>query len=173
MESFFDILAVPASYALDIKALEQAYFAAQRATHPDRFVGKSEAERMVAITRSQLVNDAYDTLKNPLTRAEHLLELQGMFVLANEANAKVPPALLMEMMDMRERLADAGHDGAALAAMVSEIKTLAAANDKTLSEAFAAADYATAAAETVRLQYLGKAMEEAHMLIYRLKAAHG
>jgi len=173
MQSFFDILGVPASYALDLKALEQAYFAAQRATHPDRFVGKSDSERMLAITKSQLVNDAYDTLKNPLTRAEHLLELQGIFVLAEENNAKVPPALLMEMMDLRERLADAGHEGAALAAIVSEIKALAAANDKSLTDAFAAADYEAAAAETLRLQYLGKAMEEAHMLIYRLKAAHG
>ena len=173
MQSFFDILGVPASYALDLKALEQAYFAAQRATHPDRFVGKSDGERMLAITKSQLVNDAYDTLKNPLTRAEHLLELQGIFVLAEENNAKVPPALLMEMMELRERLADAGHEGATLAAIVSEIKALAAANDKLLADAFAAADYETAAAETLRLQYLGKAMEEAHMLIYRLKAAHG
>ena len=171
MQSFFDILGLPASYALDSKALEQAYFSAQRATHPDRFVGKSEVERVMAITQSQLVNDAYDTLKNPLTRAEHLLELQGIFALAEENNANVPPAVLMEMMDLRERIADAGHEGAALAAMVGEVKALASANDKLLAEAFAAGDYQTATHETLRLQYLGKAMEEAHMLIYRLKAA--
>lgn len=157
-------------FALNLAQLEKAYFAAQRATHPDRFIGKPEAERVAAISRSTLVNDAYETLKNPLTRAEHLLELQGIDALADDA--KVPPTILMEMMELRERVMDAGQDGAALAGIVSEIKGLASANEKALGEAFAATDYARASHETIRLQYLGKAMEEAHMLIYRLKAAH-
>jgi molecular chaperone HscB len=170
MHSLFDILGMPATFALDLVALEKAYFAAQRATHPDRFIGKPEAERVAAIGRSTLVNDAYETLKNPLTRAEHLLELQGIDALSDDA--VVPPVILMEMMDLRERVMVAGSDGAALAGMVSEIKALAAANEKALAEAFSASDYARATQETIRLQYLGKAMEEAHMLIYRLKAVH-
>ncbi|MES2984815.1 MAG: Fe-S protein assembly co-chaperone HscB [Pseudomonadota bacterium] len=171
MQSLFDILGLAPSFTLNLKTLEQAYFAAQRATHPDRFVGKPEAQRVAAIGRSQLVNDAYETLKNPLTRAEHLLELQGIAALADDGRA--PPAVLEEMMDLRERIFDHGADGAALAQMVEEIKTLAAQNTVALTEAFTAADYARATLETIRLQYLGKAMEEAHMLIYRLKASHG
>lgn len=171
MQNLFEILGLPIDFEVNLKALERAYFAAQRACHPDRFVGKPETERVAAITRSQLVNDAYETLKNPLTRAEHMLLLQGIDALAD--NAAVPPAVLMEMMDLRERVADAGQDGRALAQMVEEIKALAVANEKALSEAFAVKDYARATSETLRLQYLGKAMEEAHMLIYRLKAAHG
>jgi molecular chaperone HscB len=151
--------------------LEQAYFTAQRACHPDRFVGKPEAERVAAISRSQLVNDAYETLKNPLTRAQHLLELQGIDALAEDGRA--PAAVLAEMMDLRERIFDSGDDGAALAALVGEIRAMVAANSAALEAAFATSDYATATHETIRLQYLGKAMEEAHMLIYRLKARHG
>ena len=171
MQSLFDILGLAPTFALNLKALEQAYFAAQRATHPDRFIGKPEAERLAAIGRSQLVNDAYETLKDPLRRAEHLLELHGIMALADEQ--VVPADILAEMMELRERIFDSGSDGASLAALVGEIKTLAAANSKILEEAFAASDYARATHETIRLQYLGKAMEEAHMLIYRLKAAHG
>lgn len=171
MQSLFDILSIPASFEVDLKALEQAYFAAQRASHPDRFIGKPEAERVAAISRSQLVNDAYDTIKNPLTRAEHLLELQGLNALSDDT--KAPPAVLMEMMELRERISDAGNDGRALMLIVDEVKAMASANQKELSEAFAAKDYTRALNETIRLQYLGKAMEEAHMLIYRLKAAHG
>jgi len=170
MRSLFDILGLPATFALNLATLEKAYFAAQRLTHPDRFIGKPEAQRLEAVTQSTLVNDAYETLKNPLTRAEHLLELQGIFALSDEA--KVPSAILMEMMELRERVMDAGADGAALAGMVAEIKALAAANETALGESFAAADYAAATDETIRLQYLGKAMEEAHMLVYRLKAAN-
>lgn len=171
MQNLFEILGVPTGFVVDLPALEKAYFAAQRASHPDRFVGKPEAERIAAIERSQLVNDAYDTLKNPLTRAEHLLALQGIDALSD--NAKVPAETLQEMMQLRERVFDAGEDGRALAQIVSEIQALATANEKTLTQAFTAGDYTTAMRETQRLQYLGKAMEEAHMLIYRLKAAHG
>ena len=170
MRSLFEILGLPATFAMDVSALEKAYFAAQRATHPDRFIGKPEAERVAAVERSTLMNDAYETLKNPLTRAEHLLELQGIFALADEA--VVPPSILMEMMELRERIFDGGSDGAALAGMVAEIKALAGTNEKALGEAFETADYTRATDETIRLQYLGKAMEEAHMFIYRLKAAH-
>ena len=170
MQSLFDILGLTPSFTVDLKALEQAYFTAQRACHPDRFIGKPEADRIAAISRSQLVNDAYDTLKNPLARAEHLLELQNIHVLSDDA--KAPPAILMEMMELRERIFDAGADGVALATIINEIKSLAAANNVALTDAFAASDYSRAAHETLRLQYLGKAMEEAHMLVYRLKASH-
>ena len=170
MQSLFDILGLTPSFTVDLKGLEQAYFTAQRACHPDRFVGKPEADRIAAISRSQLVNDAYDTLKNPLTRAEHLLELQGLHVLADDAKAS--PEILMEMMELRERIFDHGNDGAGLAAIINEIKALAAANHTALDVAFSVADYTRAAHETLRLQYLGKAMEEAHMLVYRLKANH-
>ncbi len=167
MQNLFEILGMAQGFDVNLKSLEQAYFAAQRATHPDRFIGKPEAERIAAIEKSQLVNDAYETLKDPLRRAEHLLELQGIHALSDDA--AVPPAILMEMMELRERIADT--DGAGLMCMIVEIKALAAANQTELSAAFAGADLAKAAHETIRLQYLGKAMEEAHMLVYRMKAA--
>jgi molecular chaperone HscB len=171
MGNYFELLGFEPSFRLNLAALEKAYFAAQRATHPDRFVGKGEAERLAAITQSQRVNDAYDTLKNPLTRAEHLLEMQHIHALDDDT--VVPSEILTEMMELRERIFDSGSNGAALASVVSEIKALAEANEKALDDAFAAHDYARATHETLRLQYLGKAMEEAHMLMYRLKAAHG
>ena len=171
MQNLFEILGIEPSFTLNLKALEQAYFTAQRVTHPDRFIGKPEMERVAASTRSQLVNDAYETLKDPLRRAEHLLELQNIHALADEQ--KVPADILGEMMELRERIFDNGDNGAGLAAIVEEIKALAAANSKLLEAAFVAKDYAVATHETIRLQYLGKAMEEAHMLVYRLKAAHG
>lgn len=170
MQNLFEILALPAQFALNLKTLETAYFTAQRACHPDRFIGKPEAERMAAITRSQWVNEAYETLKNPLRRAEHLLELQGIFALSDDAIA--PPDLLMEMMELREHISDAAQDGAALMAALEEVKAQANAVLAELEQLFDAQDYAAATRETMHLHYLGKAVEEAHMLIYRLKAAH-
>lgn len=171
MQNLFELLGLAVDFRLDAKALEKAYFDAQRRWHPDRFIGKPEDVRLEAITQSQWANEAYETLKNPLYRAEHLLALQGLEPLGE--NAEASPAILMEMMELREQVADSASNGAALAAVVNDIKAQATATQNAMAEAFAAKDYARAAQETVRFHYLGKAMEEAHMYIYRLKAAHG
>ena len=169
MHNFFDMLGLPTGYVLDEKTLEQAYFTAQRATHPDRMIGKPEAERIAAFEKSQWVNDAYETLKDPLARAEHLLMLQGVHVNAEEGH-ETSPALLMEMMELREQLEAAATSGIELATVLAEIKQQAGDCQKALATAFGSGDTDAAAGETTRLAYLMKAIEQAHMLIYRLKA---
>ena len=171
MQHLFDILGLAPRYDISQKALEQAYFTAQRACHPDRFVGKPDMERIAAISRSQLVNDAYDTLKSPLLRAEHLLQLENIHPLAE--GVAVPPDILAEMMFLRERIFDHAEVGSELKLIMDEIKSLRAENETKLNAAFTEKDYARATHETIRLQYLGKAMEEAHMMVYKLKAAKG
>ncbi len=170
MQNFFDILGLPTDFALEEKALETAYFAAQRKTHPDLAIGKPEAERVEAFLKSQLVNEAYEALKNPLSRAEHLLALQNIFVNTDEQK-NVPPALLMEIMELRERLEEAA-SGVELNAMLAELKQLATDSKATIASAFTFKNYKAAADETTRFGYLIKSIEEAHMHIYRLKAQH-
>lgn len=173
MLNYFELLGLPVTYALDENALRTAYFAAQRQWHPDRFVGKPETERAEAILKSQTVNEAYEALKNPLTRAEHLLEIHGVFVNSEEGGEAVAPALLMEMMELREQLADAAGEGRALAAVTDEIKKAATDCQARLTTLCEAGNWNEAAQETVRFSYLMKALEEAHMYIYRLKAGAG
>jgi molecular chaperone HscB len=172
MDNYFIVLGLKPEFTVNLNALEERYFEIQRNVHPDRQIGKSEAERVAAIEHSMRANDAYETLKNPLTRAQHLLEIQGIFVNTEDDTQKPEPALLMEMMELREQLADAAQDGAALRGLVEDTKKAMQQCIDRLEEAFDAADYPFAANLTLRLQYLGKALEEAHMLIYRLKALH-
>lgn len=51
------------------------------------------------------MNKAYHTLKDPLARAKYLLELQGVEV--GESDSLEDPALLMEVMEIREELDEA------------------------------------------------------------------
>jgi len=172
MADYFTVLGLKPQFMLNLNTLEERYFEVQREAHPDRQIGKSEADRVTAIERSMRANDAYETLKNPLTRAEHLLEMQGIFVNTEHDTQKPDAALLMEMMELREQLADAAVDGRVLRGLVDDTKKAMQQCIDALEEAFGAADYPFAAKVTLRLQYLGKALEEAHMLIYRLKATH-
>lgn len=172
MQNYFTLLGIAESFDLDIKGLEKAYFDIQRAAHPDRQIGKSEAERIIAIERSMDANEAYEALKNPLTRAEHLLALKAVHVNSEADTVKPSQALLVEMMELREQIADSREDGRKLLQLVSDIRKAADDSTDAIAEALAANDLDHAAQCTIRLHYLGKAAEEAHMYLYRIKAAH-
>ena len=59
---------------------------------------------MAALSRSRALNDAYQTLKKPVARAEYLLERAGVTIGDNE---RLDPAFLMEILELREELAEA------------------------------------------------------------------
>ena len=49
------------------------------------------------------VNEAYRTLRDPVQRAKHLLELHGVDV-AFETNTQMPTDFLLQQLEMREEL---------------------------------------------------------------------
>lgn len=100
MTDYFDVLGLPRTFAIEAAELERCYLERSREVHPDRG-GGSAGEAMT-------VNQAYRTLKRALGRAEHLLSLAGVAIGANEP---VDPALLAEMLELREELADAQSSG--------------------------------------------------------------
>lgn len=95
---FFARLGIPVVWDLDLTLLDQAYFAQQRLLHPDRYVGQGEGMRSQAQGASAALNAAYETLKNPMGRAQHLLERQGLAV-----NDVQDPEFLQRMMIFNER----------------------------------------------------------------------
>ena len=62
----FELLGVPASYAVDAAQLESRYRDLQGQVHPDRFASASEAERRVALQWAARANEAYRTLRATL-----------------------------------------------------------------------------------------------------------
>ena len=65
----FARLGLPAALDLDAASLDRAYFALQRQWHPDRFVSRPPEDRARASAEAASVNEAYRTLKDPLSRA--------------------------------------------------------------------------------------------------------
>jgi molecular chaperone HscB len=103
-ESPFDVLGLPPRFALDLAVLEARVRDLQRALHPDRHASGTPAERRAAMSRAVSVNEAYRALRDDLTRAAALLP---------ESPAQpADPAFLMEVMELREGLAEARADGA-------------------------------------------------------------
>ena len=89
-------------------ALERAFFERSKELHPDRFASAPAAERVAALSKARALNDAYQTLKKPVPRAEYLLARAGVTIGDNE---RLDPAFLMEILELREELAEARHAG--------------------------------------------------------------
>ena len=65
----------------------------------------SPVERRASLERSSYLNDAYRTLKNPMSRLEYLLQLEGLAARSpQEASKQVPPDLLEEVFALNEEL---------------------------------------------------------------------
>ena len=92
---FFSFLGLPRKLNLDMADLEQRYRALSRQFHPDYFYNAPPAERRASLEKSSYLNDAYRALKNPASRVEYLLQLEGLAARGpEEAARQVPPALL-------------------------------------------------------------------------------
>jgi len=118
MQSHFELFGLEPGFALDRVALERAYREIQGRIHPDRFAHAGDAERRASMQWTTRVNEAYRVLQNPLERARHLLELNGVDV-ALETNTAMPVDFLERQMALRESLeaASAARDAAALDAL--------------------------------------------------------
>ena len=94
------------TFRLDISLLDRRYREIQAQVHPDKFAQAGDAERRLSLQWATRTNEAYQTLKNPLSRAQYLLSIAGQDVGA-ENNTAMPEEFLMEQMEWRESVAEA------------------------------------------------------------------
>jgi molecular chaperone HscB len=101
--SYFTFFELPPRLLLDEAALEQKFLQLSWKLHPDNFVRASEFERTLSLDRASQLNDAYRTLREPITRIEYLLTHRG--VRKDGATKQQAPAeLLEEVFELNESL---------------------------------------------------------------------
>jgi molecular chaperone HscB len=125
---YFAFLGLPRRLVIDQGQLERRFRDLSRQFHPDYFYNAAPAERLASLERSSYLNDAYRALRNPISRIEHLLAIEGLPPAKSEdpstgsgqAAPKVPPSLLEEVFELNEQLdeiresRESGSDPAAL-----------------------------------------------------------
>jgi molecular chaperone HscB len=157
----FSRLGLTPRFDLDMAELERNYFRFQRIVHPDRFAAKSAREKALSQAQAVAFNDAYETLRHPVSRALYLLEVTGAPLPKGEHTVK-DPLLLMAALEDREAL-----DGAKTAAEIDAISAKAQqAFDKTLAVLnghFEALELKQAQGAVLRLRYMEKLLEEARL----------
>lgn len=163
----FTRLGLDARFDLDTAAVEKNYFQLQRQLHPDRFATRGGRERALSQQQATSLNEAYQVLKDPLRRAEYLIHLRGQDQLPEGCNLVNDQELLMEALEMREKLAEAESE--------DDIRELTdqARRDidrciRNLSSLFADDDLEGACKLATRLKYLRKLMDETRSAAMRL-----
>ncbi|CCF50326.1 hypothetical protein NDA10_007601 [Ustilago hordei] len=149
-----DFASVPkGGWQVDTNALKRAWRLKMAVTHPDRMVGRSEKEQQIGAQQSALINRAYETLLNPLPRAHYLLERHNAPEVS-ESDSLEDAELLMEVMELRERLEEAENEQEA-AEVRADNKKLLDQTEETLAQAFAQnpPDLETARQAAVQLRY--------------------
>ncbi|KUI99978.1 co-chaperone HscB [Vibrio sp. MEBiC08052] len=101
--NYFELFGLPTQFDLDGSLLSSQFRELQKNFHPDNFAIASERERLIAVQKASEINDAYQTLKNDIRRAEYLLMLHGID-LRSEQQTMQDPEFLMEQMLLREEL---------------------------------------------------------------------
>lgn len=111
MSDHYERLGLPRRFSIDPATLEAAYLDRSRAVHPDFHHSGSGGEQAASEAATAAVNEAYSTLKDPFRRAEHLLTLLGGPTTTEVKD--IPPAFLMELMELREEIERADAAGKA------------------------------------------------------------
>ncbi|KAG0041783.1 hypothetical protein BGZ83_001317 [Gryganskiella cystojenkinii] len=150
--NYFEILGLSQepNFDVDLKDLRIKFFKIQQQIHPDSYSQNTKGDQIYAQKQSSLVNKAYATIKEPLSRANYILELSGNTI--HESESLQETELLMEVMEARELLEEAETEE-----QVEELKSVNDARIKEtvagLSSAFKEMDLEGAKTLAIQLQY--------------------
>ncbi|HWA48119.1 MAG TPA: Fe-S protein assembly co-chaperone HscB [Dongiaceae bacterium] len=164
----FRRLGVTPDFDLDLDTIEKRYLSFQRSIHPDRFASKPAKERVLAEAQSVSLNEAYETLKDPLSRAAYLLRLKGVDAAISKDETMRDPELLMEAMEAREALMEA-ESAPAIEKLAAKAGADAIHILSDLSKAFADDDLNRANQLVTRFKYLRKFLEETRTRLVALE----
>lgn len=161
-KNHFELFSLSPAFAIDRESLDSVYREIQSTVHPDKFAHRSDAERRFSMQWATHANEAYRTLKQPVSRARYFLSLKGVDT-QEENNTAMPMDFLMEQMELREAIGEARAERKLMvleklqAGLKSQTGMLL---ERLESQLDVAADYAEAAQSVRKLRFLEKVSDE-------------
>lgn len=116
----FALFGLTPQFDQDGAAVDAQWKRLQAQAHPDKFAAQGAAAQRVAMQWSVRINEAYRRLKDPLSRAAYLCELNGQPINAH-SNTAMPGSFLMQQIEWREAL-DEAQTSAALERLMASVR---------------------------------------------------
>ncbi len=107
--NYFILFGLEPQFLQNPDKIKAGYLKLQQELHPDRFVGAAPQTKQLAVHYTAEVNQAYQTLSDPILRALYILKQQGNDV-DQESVSVLSPEFLAIQMDFREELENLKED---------------------------------------------------------------
>ena len=102
-QNYFEAFGLEVDFQVDKDLLQARQQSILADIHPDRFVNASDQEKRLSVQQASWLNEAGQTLLNPVKRARYMLEIKGV-ELNDEAETTSDTTFLMEQLELREEL---------------------------------------------------------------------
>jgi molecular chaperone HscB len=131
-QDYFTCLELPRLLTIDTSELENKFYEMSRSFHPDFYQTKTDTERGISLENSALLNAAYRTLKDPILRAEYLVQLEAGAV--KEIRNQPPADLFDEILALQDDLEEFRAAGAHPSSDLTALRTKLQADRETLEQ---------------------------------------
>ncbi|KAF5370243.1 hypothetical protein D9615_010075 [Tricholomella constricta] len=147
----FDLPYEPNPFVVDISTLKQRFRNAQALCHPDSWASKGSNKQDIAQALSGRINEAYQCLLNPLSRAEYILQRHHVPISETEHVEDIE--FMAEIMQARETVEEA-EDVAEIEILLQQNNIEIKRTEEELEGAVGKAQWADVKSAAIRLRYL-------------------
>lgn len=161
-QNYFELFGLEVSFLLDENNLSTQYQQLQSRLHPDRFASSTDQDKRMAMQATTFINEAYNTLRDPQSRARYLLELAGIeFDIEKDTTQDMN--FLMAQMSLREKIDEVDNQESPLDEL-DELGLTAKQEKKQLTEKFQAQysqqDWKQAKETVLKLQFFNRLQQQ-------------
>ncbi len=170
-QNYFELFGLQAIFDIDSVDLQRAQQRLQSTYHPDRFAAASDQERRMSVQMASLINQAYQTLRDPVKRSRYLLEIRGV-ELPDDSRTTSDHAFLMEQIELREAIDSARQAEDALdrcLALEHQLEQRAAELERAFVSSLEAGDTASAVEGSRKLQFIQRIGQQLDEVLFELE----
>ncbi len=107
-QTYFELFGLNPVFDIDRARLQAEQQRLQATYHPDRYVNADDRDKRVSVQIASWVNQAYETLQDPVKRSRYLLEINGATI-PDDSSTTSDTEFLMEQIDLREEVESCRH----------------------------------------------------------------
>lgn len=100
-QNYFELFGLKPTFAIDRASLQGEQRRLQASYHPDRHVNASDRDKRLSMQVASWINQAFETLQDPVKRSRYLLEISDAD-LPDDSATTSDTGFLMEQLELRE-----------------------------------------------------------------------
>jgi molecular chaperone HscB len=170
-QNYFALFDIAPIFDINLAKLQEIHQTLQATYHPDRYVMANAQQKRLSVQNAAMINDAYQTLKDPIKRARYLLGMNGVD-LGDENETTSDMVFLMEQIEHREVLEGCRSRENPMDSCEVLIQNLAlrkANLEKEFVENFDSQQFEKARQVSRKMQFIERIQSQANELLFELE----